>query len=155
MTFIVIGVDGGGTKTRVIVADEHGAQLGEVVGPGSAVKPGEAEHSADVITAAINDALASCDMMHVMPKVLCVGAAGAAADAERQALWQALAARDVAEEVVVHPDYAIALDDAFGEGPGVLLISGTGSACFGRSPAGATARCGGWGPMCGDGKSVV
>ena len=150
MTFIVLGVDGGGSKTRVIVADEQGVQLGEVVGPGSAVKPGEAEHSADVITAAINDALASCEMLHVMPKVLCVGVAGAAADTERQALWQALVGREVAEDVVVHPDYSIALDDAFGEGPGVLLISGTGSAAFGRSPSGATARCGGWGPMCGD-----
>ena len=150
MTFIVLGVDGGGTKTRVIVADERGMRLGEVVGPGSAVRPGEAEHSADVITAAINDALASCEMMHVMPKVVCVGVAGAAREPERQALWQALAERDVAEEVVVHPDYAIALDDAFGEGPGVLLISGTGSAAFGRGPNGQSARCGGWGPSFGD-----
>ena len=150
MTFIVLGVDGGGSKTRVIVADERGTSLGEVVGPGSAARPGEIEHSADVITAGVNDALASCEMMHVMPKVLCVGVAGAATDSERQALWQALVERDVAEEVVVHPDYAIALDDAFGDGPGVLLICGTGSAAFGRSPAGATARCGGWGPICGD-----
>ena len=150
MTFIVLGVDGGGSKTRVIIADEHGTKLGEVVGPGSAARPGEIEHSADVITAAVNDALASVEMMHVMPKVLCLGVAGAATDTERQALWQALVGRELAEEVVVHPDYAIALDDAFGDGPGVLLISGTGSAAFGRSPAGATARCGGWGPMCGD-----
>jgi len=150
MTAIVIGVDGGGTKTRVIVADERGTKVGEVVGPGSAVKPGMAEASADVITATINDALASCEMMHVMPKVLCVGVAGAGAEAERQALWQALAGREVAEEVVVHPDYSIALDDAFGDGPGILLISGTGSAAFGRGPAGQSSRCGGWGPMCGD-----
>ena len=34
MTFIVVGVDGGGSKTRAIVADETGTQLGEVVGPG-------------------------------------------------------------------------------------------------------------------------
>ena len=150
MTYIVLGVDGGGSKTRVIIADEHGTKLGEVVGPGSAARPGEIEHSANVITAAVNDALASVEMMHVMPKVLCLGVAGAATDTERQALWQALVGRELAEEVVVHPDYAIALDDAFGDGPGVLLISGTGSAAFGRSPAGATARCGGWGPMCGD-----
>lgn len=150
MSAIVIGVDGGGSKTRVIVADEQGTKVGEVVGPGSAVKPGFAEQSADVIVATINDALASCEMMHVMPKVLCVGVAGAGNDAERQALWQALAGREVAEEVVVHPDYSIALDDAFAEGPGILLISGTGSAAFGRGPAGQSARCGGWGPMCGD-----
>ena len=150
MTFIVIGVDGGGSKTRVIVANEHGTKVGEVVGPGSAVKPGQAEYSADVITAAINDALASCEMLHVMPKVLCVGVAGAASEPERQALWTALAGREVAEEVVIHADFSIALDDAFGEGAGILLISGTGSACFGRGPSGQTARCGGWGPVCGD-----
>lgn len=150
MTLIVVGVDGGGSKTRVLVADEHGTQLGEVVGPGSAVRPGKHEHSADVITAAVRDALASCEMTHVMPKVLCVGVAGAGREPERQALWQALVGREVADEVVVHPDFSIALDDAFGEGPGILLISGTGSAAFGRSPAGQGARCGGWGPVIGD-----
>ncbi len=150
MTVIVIGVDGGGSKTRVIVADEQGKVLGDVVGPGSAVRPGEAEHSAQVITDAVNDALASCEMTHIMPKVLCVGVAGAAREPERQALWQALAGRELAEEIVVHPDYAVALDDAFDDGPGVLLISGTGSVAFGRSPAGVIARCGGWGPVCGD-----
>ncbi|MDB4880293.1 MAG: ATPase BadF/BadG/BcrA/BcrD type [Gemmatimonadetes bacterium] len=150
MTLIVIGIDGGGSKTRVLVADEQGNQLGEVVGPGSAVRPGKHEHSADVITAAVNDALASCEMTHVMPKVLCVGVAGAGREPERQALWQALVGREVAEEIVIHPDFSIALDDAFGEGPGILLISGTGSAAFGRSPSGQGARCGGWGPVLGD-----
>jgi glucosamine kinase len=150
MTFIVIGVDGGGSKTRVIVADDAGTQLGEVVGPGSAVRPGQAEHSADVIAAAVLDALASCEMTHVVPKVLCVGVAGVGREPERQALWQALASRELAEDVVIHTDISIALDDAFGEGPGVLLVSGTGSIAYGRGPAGQVARCGGWGPVCGD-----
>ena len=35
-------------------------------------------------------------------------------------------------------------------GAGILLVSGTGSIAYGRSPAGTTARCGGWGPVCGD-----
>jgi glucosamine kinase len=150
MTFIVIGVDGGGSKTRVVVADEHGTQLGEVVGPASGVKPGQAETSAEVIAATVRDALASCEMTHVLPKVLYVGVAGVAREQEREALWQALMGRELAEETVVHPDFSIALDDAFGEGPGILLISGTGSVAFGRGPSGAIARCGGWGPMCGD-----
>ena len=150
MTFIVVGVDGGGSKTRVIVADSLGAPLGEAVGPGSAVRPGQAEHSAGVIAAAVGDALASCAMTHVVPKVLCVGVAGAGREPERDALWQALVARELADDTVVHPDFSIALDDAFGDGPGVLLISGTGSAAFGRGPAGTIARCGGWGPVMGD-----
>jgi glucosamine kinase len=150
MTFIVIGIDGGGSKTRVVVADERGTQLGEVVGPASGVKPGQSEAAADVIAAAVRDALASCEMTHVVPKVLCVGVAGVGRDEERQALWQALVGRELAEEVVVHPDFSIALDDAFDDGPGILLISGTGSVAFGRGPSGAVARCGGWGAVCGD-----
>ena len=112
MTFIVIGVDGGGSKTRVVVADEEGTQLGEVVGPASAVRPGQAERSAEVIATTVRDALASCEMTHVMPKVLCVGVAGVAREAERQALWQALVGRELAEETVVHTDFSVALDDA-------------------------------------------
>jgi glucosamine kinase len=89
-------------------------------------------------------------MTHVVPKVLCVGVAGVGREPERQALWQALASRELAEDVVIHTDISIALDDAFGEGPGVLLVSGTGSIAYGRGPSGQVARCGGWGPVCGD-----
>ena len=49
MTFIVIGIDGGGSKTHAIVADEQGRTIGETVGPASAVRPGRAEASANVI----------------------------------------------------------------------------------------------------------
>lgn len=150
MTFIVVGIDGGGSKTHAIVADDQGKTIAETVGPGSAVRPGKAEHSANVIADVVRDALASCEMTHVTPRVLSIGVAGAGREAERQELWQALVSRDLASELVIHSDFSIALDDAFGDGPGVLLIAGTGSVAFGRGPTGATARCGGWGPVCGD-----
>ena len=150
MSFIVIGIDGGGSKTHAIVADENGKTIAETVGPGSAVRPGHVEHSANVIAEVVRDALASCEMTHVTPRVLSIGVAGAGRDAERQELWQALVSRDLAAELVIHSDFSIALDDAFGDGPGVLMIAGTGSVAFGRGPSGATARCGGWGPVAGD-----
>jgi glucosamine kinase len=136
MTFIVIGIDGGGSKTHAMVADEQGNVIAETVGPGSAVRPGQAEHSANVIADVVRDALASCEMTHVTPRALCVGVAGAGRDTERQELWQALVSRDLASELVIHSDFSIALDDAFGDGPG--------------GPTGVTARCGGWGPVAGD-----
>ena len=49
MPGIVVGIDGGGTKTRALVADEQGQPFADVEGPGSAVRPGQAERSADVI----------------------------------------------------------------------------------------------------------
>lgn len=147
---LVVGVDGGGSRTRVVVADETGKELATAEGGPSAVRPGEADHSADVIAATVKDALAKCDMAGVTPKILVAGVAGAGRDAERDALWQALLGRAVADDVAVHPDATIALEDAFGDGPGLMVISGTGSVGFGRGPAGAFARVGGWGPACGD-----
>ena len=150
MNAIVIGVDGGGSSTRALVADETGQEIVRVEGPASAVRPGEAERSGEVIAAVVRDALEAAGMPHAMPKVLCVGVAGVGRESERQALWQALAGLELAEEVVVHADASIALDDAFGDGSGVLLIAGTGSVAFGRGPGGTFARCGGWGPAFGD-----
>jgi glucosamine kinase len=150
MTTVVIGIDGGGSKTQAILADEQGEKLGETTGPGSAVRRGKLDASVEVIERVVRDVLESAEMSHVTPRAICLGIAGVGREPERQELWQALAARELADEIVVHSDFSIALDDAFGDGPGVLLISGTGSVAFGRGPAGATARCGGWGPVCGD-----
>ena len=150
MTAIVVGVDGGGSKTLVTVADDRGTEVVTVEGGASAVRPGAMEASSTTIAAAVRDALAAGGMSHVLPKVLCVGVAGVGREPERQALWQSLTGADLAEEVVVHTDATIALDDAFGEGPGILLIAGTGSIAYGRGPTGARARCGGWGPVIGD-----
>jgi glucosamine kinase len=149
MKSFVVGVDGGGTKTRAILSDERGKQIAEATGAGSAVKPGQAERSAGVIAGIVRDAMESAEVSG-QPKILLVGVAGVGRETERQALYEMLVAQEIADEVVVEPDFAIALADAFGEGPGVLLIAGTGSSAFARGPAGATARCGGWGPVIGD-----
>ncbi len=150
MITIVAGVDGGGTKTRVVIADETGKTLADVEGPASAVRPGHVDQSAAAIAATVRHALEDAELGLVVPRVLSVGVAGVGREPERQALWQALAAMEIADEVVVNTDAMIALDDAFSDGVGVLLIAGTGSFCFGRGPSGTVARCGGWGPVIGD-----
>jgi glucosamine kinase len=150
MQSFVVGVDGGGTKTRALLADEHGSQIGEALGAGSAARPNEIERSAGVIAGVVRDLMENAGKGEQRPRVLCVGVAGVGRAPEREALIEALTLQEIADEIVVETDMAIALDDAFGDGPGVLLIAGTGSAAFGRGPAGATARCGGWGPVIGD-----
>ena len=46
---VVVGVDGGGSSTRVYVADERAQVLFKTTGEGSAVTPGAESDSADVI----------------------------------------------------------------------------------------------------------
>lgn len=149
MSHLVVGVDGGGSKTQVIVADGRGKEIATLTGAASAVRPGEALHSAEVIGALVRDALAGAEREE-RPRMLTVGVAGAGREKERQALQRALEGENVAEDVQVVTDAEVAMEDAFGDGPGILLISGTGSVAFGRGPTGTFVRCGGWGPVCGD-----
>ena len=150
MSHLVIGVDGGGTQTRAMVADDAGHVLRSSHGDGSAVRPGHANESAEVIAAVVRDALAKAGQQDSAPRVLCAGVAGVGREPEREALTQALVSLGLADEVVVYSDAFIGLEDAFGTGPGILVTAGTGSIAWGRGPTGATARCGGWGPVCGD-----
>lgn len=150
MQSLIVGVDGGGTKTRAMLADERGESIAEAVAAGSAVRPPEIERSAGIIAGVVRDVLERGDRAGIRPRIVSVGVAGVGREPERQALWDALIAHELADEIIVQTDLAIALDDAFGDGPGVLLIAGTGSSAFARGPTGATARCGGWGPVIGD-----
>lgn len=148
MNGLFVGVDGGGTHTRVLVVDEHGTELATAEGPGSAIQPGASSRSAAVIRDAVTRACAGLSDRPV--RGLCVGIAGAGLDEERDTLQAALEADRIAGAVVVLTDAEIALEDAFGAGPGVLLTAGTGSIAYGKGPTGLLARCGGWGPVIGD-----
>lgn len=151
MTDILIGVDGGGSKTRVLVGDDAGNELARAEGGRSAVRPGEAEASARVIAALVREALSQAVLPGaVEPRVLFCGVAGVGREVEQRSLRTALEAEELAESVVIEADGAIALYDAFADGPGILLVAGTGSIAYGRGPTGTTQRCGGWGPHVGD-----
>ncbi len=149
-TPLVVGVDGGGSRTRVLLCDASGATLARVEGPASALHPGQESVAADVIKQLIGEALAKAERTETRPAVCVVGVAGAGQERAAQALWSALAQRRIADDVSVQADATIAMDDAFGESAGVLLIAGTGSVAYSKSTDGRTERCGGWGPNVGD-----
>ena len=150
MTDFVAGIDGGGSKTRVILADMEGNHLADVVGGGSAMAPGRGDHSAEVIASLVRMAMNEAGINEGRPRILVAGVAGVGRLMESRALAGALEDLEIADEVVVQGDGEIALTDAFGSGAGIILISGTGSIAYGRSPARVLARCGGWGPAFGD-----
>lgn len=150
MTDIVAGVDGGGSKTRVIVATADGEVLAETTGAGSATAPGRTDESAAVIGTLVKQAVAAAGHEGVLPRVVVAGVSGVGRPNVQRALVAALEDLEIADDIVVVGDGEIALYDAFGDGPGILLVAGTGSIAHGRSPSGVSARCGGWGPAVGD-----
>lgn len=150
MIGLVIGVDAGGSRTRVTVADANGETVATSEREGGAVKPGEVERSAAIIAAAVRDALATLDPILGAPRALCAGVAGVGREKERRTLCEALLDESLAEDVLVVTDAEIALTDAFGDEAGIVLIAGTGSIAHGRGPTGILERVGGWGPHIGD-----
>ena len=149
MTRLVVGVDGGGTRTRAVVLDGEGRELGRAEGSGAiadALNPGPpAAAVAQVCRAALEAAGGG-----VPAHALWAGLSGAGREEARAAVEEELRRAGVAGRVRVGTDIAAALHDAFGDGPGILLVAGTGSIAWGRAEDGREARAGGWGQHLGD-----
>jgi glucosamine kinase len=143
------GADGGGTRTTVALCDGEGRELARREGAAGLVDPRDPEASARVVAELVQDARGDAGLSHP-PSALVAGLAGVGNPAERDAVRSALNAMEVAGSVRIVTDGEIALEGALGGGPGVLLIAGTGSVAYGRSPDGRVERCGGWGMTVGD-----
>jgi N-acetylglucosamine kinase-like BadF-type ATPase len=122
MMGIVIGVDAGGSRTRVSVADSDGEIIATAEREGAAVRPGEVERSAAIIAAAVRDALVTLHPSFGAPRALCAGVAGVGRESERRALREALMIEALAEDVLVVTDAEIALADAFGDESGLHRV---------------------------------
>lgn len=138
-----LGIDGGGTKTRCALGDETKTLATAVSGGSNVIRVGEAlarEALHSSIIEACNTAKIGPDKL----RSICVGAAGAARP-EVASKVQSILAEITHASIQVVGDMVIALEAAFGNGPGVVAIAGTGSIVYGRDATGRTARAGGWG----------
>jgi glucosamine kinase len=146
---VLLGIDCGGSHTTVVVGDTTGRVLARAEGPGSAMRPGDAERSAAVILDVARRAAAQAKVS--LPATLAlVGAAGAGRALEQQELAAALTGAGVAERADVRSDVEIALAAAFGDAPGILINAGTGSIASARGRDGTLHRAGGHGWQLGD-----
>ena len=142
-----LGIDSGGTKTRCALADEHAVLATAVSGGSNIVRLGETA-AREALHNAIQHA---CSIAKIAPRLIenvCVGAAGGARHEIATAIRAILL--DFGSDfkparIEVVGDSEIALEAAFGSGPGVISISGTGSMIYGRDASGRTERAGGWG----------
>jgi N-acetylglucosamine kinase-like BadF-type ATPase len=132
-----LGVDGGGSSTVALVADETGRVIGEGRGGPSNV--------ADLSTFTRNLREAVDGAGGGEFESACFGFSGGTEG-------KGLVAREMisAKRCAVVSDASIALTGSTGGAPGVVVIAGTGSIAFGRNAEGRTARSGGWGYVFGD-----
>jgi glucosamine kinase len=140
---IFLGIDGGGSKTSCLVGDEHSV-LGRGAAAGSnVVRVGEARAQA-ALANAVQQACAAAKINPSQINRTCIGLAGAASPGLSELIRRVMA-EIVSGEIQVAGDMVIALEAAFGAGPGVIVIAGTGSIAYGRNAKREIARAGGWG----------
>jgi glucosamine kinase len=142
-----LGIDGGGTKTRCVLADESTVLARSMTGSCSVIRVGE-QKAREALHAAIRQV---CEAGKTSPdriSAVCIGVTGAARPtiAEKiRGIVSELISEGARTRIEVVGDHEIALEAAYGEGPGVVAIAGTGSIVYGRDAANNTARAGGWG----------
>jgi N-acetylglucosamine kinase-like BadF-type ATPase len=140
-----LAVDGGGTKTQVICADEQGVVVGEGWSGSTnltATTVGEASFN---LQEAVRQAMQNLpDDAEVA--MLSMGAAGLDTAQEIQTaedvFRQALGHKTIGRILLVN-DTLIALASGTDEADAVVLIAGTGSHCYGRLSNGQVAKTGG------------
>ena len=143
----VLGVDGGASGTRCVIAHASGELLARGTGgPSNPITVG-VDTAVDSITEAVDGAVESCGVGRF--SVACMGIAGAMRPPVLGALRSRLSTLDV-ERLEIISDAVIALAGATGCRPGVVVIAGTGSVAYGESEGGETAKAGGWGWRLGD-----
>jgi glucosamine kinase len=138
-----LGIDGGGSKTRCAVGDESSLLATVAAGPGNITRVGEAR-ARESLHQAIREACAAAKIDPRQLQRACIGAAGAGRE-EIASVVRRIVAEVIPGEIEIVGDMQIALEAAFGAGPGVIVIAGTGSIAYGRDAKGRTARAGGWG----------
>lgn len=133
---VIVGVDGGNSKTELLAATDDGELVALVRGPGSnshaAAGP---EGTADVIGRLVADAGLELPIEHGA-FFLC----GADVPTDHEALAAAVARRGWTRASTVDNDTFALLRAGTGRPDAVAVVCGSGSNCVGRSAAGRVAR---------------
>lgn len=148
---LVIGIDGGGTKTHLILSDSQGVQLTEAFGGPSNLMAYAPETVRENLSALLHPILEGLSADQEI-SAICLGSAGISLSGACEFLEGTLKEICPTADVVVLGDMEIALyaNSTSCGGQGILLICGTGSICFGKGADGAPVRAGGWGHVVSD-----
>lgn len=150
MNGYVMGIDGGGSNLRVVVATPDLQVVGE--SHAGTVNPSVIgrETAAGLIRQHMWAAITNAHLQPADIRAVCIGVAGASAD--HSADWLCEVVGPITPNAKIRPsaDQEIALVGAHGKREGILILAGTGSVAYGVNPAGQAAVVGGWGYLLGD-----
>ena len=143
----VLGIDVGGTKTVCLLADEEGQIVASAREEGANLQGAGEQALEHVLHAVMDNTLAGRD---IKPSAICLGIAGVDRAADEAVVYGIMKRIGYGARILVVNDALIALQAGIGDGPGIVVVSGTGSIAYGRNARGEASRAGGWGYVLGD-----
>lgn len=147
-----LGVDGGGTKTSFVISDEKGCIHGRYASGGSNfIRRSKAE----VIEVVSNGIAQVCDNASIKKADVTYAVFGFPGYGETQSSAEELdticANALSSSAITCVSDSVIAWAGSLAMQPGINVIAGTGSICFGMDSMGNSTRTSGWGAYCDEG----
>ena len=147
---VVLGVDGGGTATHAMVADDEGEVLGFAVSGASNWENVGIQPAIEAVGAASRNALAAAGASPADVGGAVYGLAGIDFPSDEREMSAAHDLLELGCPFRVLNDSFVALRAGTNHPWGVVIVAGTGSVVAGRNPAGEVVRTLGLGPMFGD-----
>lgn len=146
----VLGLDGGGSRTVALIANEKGRVLGRgESGPATQHTAGLAR-AAEAIRSATFQALDDAGLMIQALSAACFALVGADHTIDRQVMASVIASLGLKCPITLEHDATAALAGATGGRPGAIIIADTGAMAYAEDGTGQRARADGYGPIVGD-----
>ncbi len=146
---VLVGADAGGSKLAIMC--RRGSFSVEATGESFNVAKGDSTAFSSAFAAQVENILP--DGVDARSIRCCLGAAGGGSAQFQSECRDFLMNRwgIEADHIMVVSDAVVALEAAFPRAAGIIVITGTGSGCYGRNSASSDVqRAGGWGPGLGD-----
>jgi glucosamine kinase len=148
---LVLGIDGGGTRTRASIVDTASANGKHVIAFAESGSIKRLRVGARIAEENLRSLLAEVYAQSGTRGVSAASVGVASATMPGIPEWITTVLREFKiEKSEIVGDEIIALDAAFEGGPGILQIGGTGSNTIGRAPGGGCECAGGWSSRLGD-----
>ncbi|MDN5276599.1 MAG: hypothetical protein PWR01_564 [Clostridiales bacterium] len=146
----VIGIDGGGTKSAISIADLRGNIILTEYGGPTNIRAQEESQVYDALKSLIESAIKRAALKMEDCKAICIGTAGAGRKEEQEIIKEYVRSVGLKGNIVITNDAEIVIAEMTGGREGIAVIAGTGSIAYGIGKNGERVRVGGWGHIVGD-----
>jgi len=143
----IIGIDGGGTKTKISIIDEFGTYLGSDISGPSSIDTVDINVTLENISVAINNIITKNNFGNIHISSIFAGLGGIGSEADKKLVNKAILSLPYCDSntyIDSENDVFNALAGGTMARPGIAIIIGTGSVAFGIDESGNSFRAGGY-----------